>query len=178
MSDDAAIIQVGFSAGRGLGDAIRKFTGGDVNHAFILYHDPVLDLDVTFGANQNGFTMVPLRDFQDKTDRVVRSFTPIQTPLILGFRKNADWINKPYDLAGLVGMSVVEIESRILHMKGKNPFLDHHKLFCSEIVTIMLRSSGYTILSDNDPGTIDPYALSCAMQERPDCFQRREWGTD
>lgn len=169
---DATIMQVAFSASKGLGQAIMKFTGGDVNHAFLLYHDPVSDLDVTFGANANGFTMEVLRDFPDK---IIRSFTPMQTPMLVGFRKLSDWINKEYDICGLIGMSVYEVEARVLHMKGKNPFLDHHKIFCSEMMSMMLRASGYMILPDQDPGTIDPYRLSCAMQERPDLYTRKEW---
>lgn len=169
--NDPTIIKVGFSASSGIGKAIREFTGGDVNHAFILYHDPVLDTEVTFGANSNGFTMVPMSDFPDV---VVRVFTPMQTSLISGFRKNLNWINKPYDYAGLLGMSIVEFEVHILHWKEKNPFLDAHRLFCSEIATKIIRDSGYAILPSQSPGTIDPWMLCKALGERPDLFERRE----
>ncbi len=133
--------------------------------------DPVLGIPVCFGAIQNGFVMMPLSHYGDD---FIRSFTPVQLPLLTGFRKNLQWINAPYDYAGLVGMSIVEFNSHILNWKSKNPFLDAHKLFCSEIVTKMLRDSGYDILPNNEAGTVDPYALNVAMAERPDLYTRRE----
>lgn len=169
--DEPTTVKVGFSSGRGIGKAIRDITGGDINHAFILYDDPVLGVPVTFGANANGFTMVPISHFPDD---IVRVFTPMPQPLLVGFRKNIQWINAPYDYGGLLGMAFVEAEMKILHWKAKNPFLDTQKLFCSEIVTKMLRDSGYDILPDQDAGTVDPWVLNCAMKERPDLYTRRE----
>ena len=165
------IIRAGFSASKGLGDLIRKFTGGDVNHAFIMYFDPVLEVDVTFGANSNGFTMVPLSDFPDE---IIRYYVPLANPLVWGFRKNVHWINKPYDVAGLIGMSVVEFERHILRMMASNPFLNTHKLFCSEIVTKMLRDAGYSLLVDKMAGTIDPWTLDRALFARPDLYRRED----
>lgn len=154
-------IRVGFSHSPVLGAVIQAFTGGDVNHALIIYRDPVFDIDMTLGANPNGLTKEPLRDF---VGNIVHVYYPNSGPGLLGgLRMYVDLLNAPYDYKGLFGMSMVEVAHQLGVMRFKNPGLDAHKLFCSEYCTMVCRASGYNELPDVPAGSVDPAELSRAL---------------
>jgi hypothetical protein len=160
-------IRIGFSASSGIGDLIRLVTGGDVNHAFILYFDPIFQTNLTLGAQSNGLTSEPLFEFPDQ---IIHLFEPLNSGFEEGLRVNTKWLDQPYDYAGLLGMSLVEAARAIGHWQILNPFLDKQKLFCSEYAAMVIRASGYNILPDYQAGTVDPYQLCQAMIARPDWF--------
>jgi len=163
-------VEIGFSSSHGIGQVIRFFTGGDVNHCFIKYIHPVYGLPMVLGANPNGLTEAPLRDFL-KDHQIVHTFKPLLYPLTLGLQKNADWLNKPYDYAGLIGMAEVEAVRRIAGWQIKNPLLDRHRLFCSEFGAKVARESGYAVLPGVEAGAIDPEELCKAMLAAPAWFE-------
>ena len=158
----APTIYACFSQSRGLGDLIRRFTGGDVNHAFLKWLDPTFGTWLTLGANANGLTIETLSKFPDKIMHVYEFPSP---GLVKGLRAKANLLNSPYDYAGLIGMSLVEINDHLLERMVANPTLDYHKLFCSEYVTEVIRASGINILPKWLPGSVDPAALCQACAE-------------
>jgi hypothetical protein len=153
-------IRIVFSRSPVIGDIIRNFTGGDVNHAFCLWDDPLFESTLTLGANQNGFTIMELSRFPYE---IVRIWEPVGIDLRIGLRKMTQWLDVPYDFAGLFGMSAVEALKNIEHRLIGNPFLDQHKLFCSEAMAMLIRESGETILTGTPAGSIDPYTLDRAL---------------
>ena len=157
------MIQVAFSASGGIGALIRDFTGGEVNHAFLIFYDPVFDAKLTLGANANGLTIEPLDAFPNK---IVHVFEPVDLSkgLELGLRLWIHLLNQPYDFAGLVGMAIVEAARKLGDHQARNPLLSEHRLFCSEYVKKVLISSGYDILPHVSPGDCDPAQLCEALK--------------
>lgn len=115
-----------------------------IDLVFIHYLDPVLNEWVAFGINTSTFRMEILKE--TRID-LIRAYHPHQLPLLVGFRKGKEWINKMYSHPGL----------------GATP-----------IIVQMLRDSGYTILPDRVSDDITPPMLDAAMRERPDLYQRKE----
>ena len=66
-------VRVAFSSSPWLGALIKEFTGGDVNHAFFIFYDPVFDAQLTLGANANGLTIEHLDKFDGQ---IVHIFEP------------------------------------------------------------------------------------------------------
>lgn len=163
-------IKIAFSASRGLGTLIRIFTGGDVNHAFLIFYDPIFDAELTLGANANGLTIEHLNNF---TDPIIHVFETVDQNkgLELGLRLWAHLLNKPYDFAGLVGMAAVEIARRAADLKINNPLQAEQRLFCSEFVRKVLTSSRYEVLPDLEAGECDPAQLCQALMDRPEQFR-------
>lgn len=166
--DDTYRIRIAFSRSPVLGAIIREFTGGDVNHAFAIYFHPIYKTLITLGANSNGFTEMALREFPG---HIVRVWRPLDVNLSLGMAAMADWLDKPYDYAGLLGMSVVEAEAHLMHRVAANPALDKHKLFCSEAMAMMVRKSGDDVLANYQAGSIDPYTLDRGFAALPQHFE-------
>lgn len=164
------MVKVAFSASQGLGTLIRTFTGGDVNHAFLIFYDPVFDTELMLGANANGLTIEPLDAF---TDPIVHVFEPIDPNkgLEMGLRLWVHLLNKPYDFAGLVGMAAVEIARKIANCQISNPLQAEQKLFCSEFVRKVLTSSRYEVLPEIEAGDCDPAQLCEALLAMPEQFR-------
>ena len=158
---------VGFSASGGIGRIIRLFTGGSVNHAFIIYYDMEYATWMTVGANANGVTMLPIAQFVPGRT-IVALYEPKGFSLWDGLRTHVSDLGKHYDYAGLFGMAFVEIERR-LHSRGLCNILDHRDdLFCSEwaaeVIDSALACAGQTMLADfplagTRPDVIDPQWL-------------------
>jgi len=146
-----------------VGALIRKFTGGDVNHALLIWRDPTFNCWLTLGANANGLTIETLKNFKDQ---IIHLYAPEPgaTGLIVGLQVWANWLNCPYDYAGLIGMSVVEASRLIAHRTVVNPTLTPHHLFCSEYVKNVIHDSGYVnVLGGQPAGSVDPFELSDAL---------------
>lgn len=157
------IVYAAFSAGSDLiAEGIRAFTGGDVNHALLLYKDPVTNRWMTLGANGNGLTPMTLKNFSDP---ILHVYGALPTGLLTGVRALADLIDEPYDYAGLIGMAEVEVVAHIFNRIKNNPTLDRQRLFCSEYVAKVARASGYDLLPGVPAGSVDPYALCCAFKQ-------------
>jgi hypothetical protein len=171
---------VGFSlstgdlAGRELGAAIRTFEGAgpdDPNHALLIRWDQELGW-ITYGANANGVTDLPLEVFlQD------RALTDVFAPafdLWSGFRAHADDLGKPYDYRGLAGMAFVSIGAALGKRWG-NALDNGHELFCSEWVSEVCRMARLKLLGTDDwiaraDNAINPFALRNYCHKRIDCF--------
>jgi len=135
-----------------LGDAIRFFTGGDVNHAFLGWNDPHFGIPVALGANPNGLTLSPYERFLKPPEQVMCVFEP-PASLWPGIRALAPMLDTPYDYGGLVGMSMVELVHRALRRWIPNPWRSK-LMFCSEYVRWVLKLSGL------DPHGLDDVPVS------------------
>jgi hypothetical protein len=173
-----ALLYLGFSRSTGgffsraLGWAIRRFTGGAVNHAFFLYWSEVAWCWMTLGANANGVTEIPLAEFV-KDREIVDLWLPRQGTLRSGLQKLHDEIGIGYDFSGLIGMAGVELLRRLGVSRPANWLDDHHALFCSEYCAqVVMRSAIgssaeglqlqiYRMRAD----TIDPAALDAMIAE-------------
>jgi hypothetical protein len=123
-----------------VGEAIRSFTGGRVNHAFLAWKDPQFQIAVALGANPNGLTLSPYANFLRPPEQVVCVFRPALS-LWPGIRALASLLDTPYDYGGLVGMSVVELVHRWYRRWLPNPW-PSKCMFCSEYVRRVLKISG------------------------------------
>lgn len=160
-------MRIAFTFAGILGEIIKAFTGGDVNHAMLVYEDPTFGLTMTLGANANGLTLVPLTHVRDMEIKHIYRPRDGQPSLIAGVRALSHLIDTPYDYAGLLGMSIVEAERRWFKHAINNPLLDKHKLFCSEYAKMVAWHSGYFILPNVEPGACDPAQLSAALAKFP-----------
>ena len=149
---------------------IRLMTGGEVNHAFLLWTDEHLGW-VVLGANKNGVTLDTWKNFT-KIRTVPAIFKPATGSLWLGLEKLRDDINAQYNTAALVGMSVVEIASHVFHKNISNPLdVDYHDVFCSEFATMVIRVSGFGVLPALAPDAVDPQTLMHELVRRTDFTQ-------
>lgn len=151
---------IAFSQSAGLGTLIRKFTGGDVNHCLFIFRDDVFNTWLTLGANLNGLTIETLATFSDK---IIDIWEPKEGSFSVGLQKYAYLLNTPYDVSGLIGMSVVEVAERIAHLRIHNPFLNDKELFCSEFGKMVCVASSYNV-GDMLPGSTDPNELDTAIK--------------
>lgn len=164
MPVDPYNVRVGFTRSGGVGDVIRAATSGDVNHALLIFADPVFNCALTLGANANGLTIERLDDLPAAHGTLVHIFAPRDSPsLVVGLRTHADWLNRPYDYAGLIGMAAVEAGRLLGQWRVHNPLLNPRALFCSEYVKLVLFASGYNVLDDVPPGSCDPQQLGDAL---------------
>jgi len=164
------MVKIAFSTSEIIGAAIREITGGEVNHVFFIFFDPVFNAQMTLGANANGLTIEVLDIFPDK---IIYIFQPVEQDkgLEIGIRKNIELLNKPYDFQGLFGMVAVELARKLGNWEINNPLQSNRKLFCSEYGKKVLEDSGYNILPDINPGECDPSQLCQALLAVPDQFQ-------
>jgi hypothetical protein len=142
-----------------LGEAIRAFTGGRVNHAFLAWKDTEFQIAVALGANPNGLTLSPYARFLKPPERVMCVF---RAPASLwpGIRILAPLLDTPYDYGGVIAMSAVEVVHRWLRRWMPNPW-PSKRMFCSEYVRYVLKLSGLDPrgLKDVPVGSTDPARL-------------------
>ncbi len=157
---------------RALGWAIRRFTGGAVNHAFFLYRSETAGCWMTLGANANGVTEIPLAEFL-KDREIVDLWLPRHGTLRSGIRELHDVIGIGYDFSGLIGMAGVELFRRLGIARPVNWLDDHHALFCSEYCAMVVMRSAIGSAADElqkkirllRANTIDPAALDAMIAE-------------
>lgn len=168
LSLNSAALYVGFSRAQDfLGSLIRFFTGGTVNHSFLLYKDPHLGW-MTVGANANGVTYIPLNAFmQGRTIEAL--FLPLRGSLWDGLNKMKDDINKRYNYFGIVGESVITLAHRWFHdYTLHNALSDPARLYCSEFTVDVIRACGIPILNGSPDNTIDPNEEMEALENSRD----------
>ena len=166
---------IGFSSTHDLlGRLIRWFTGGTVNHAFLLYQSADFNEWMTLGANQNGLEPLPLTEFL-KTRTLEYLFAPVGWDLREAMVKHAGDIGRGYDVSGLVGEAWVETWKKITGRYGKNFLDDHKELFCSEWVAEVcatgITSMAFMLDLRLDADQIDPETLKEACLARPRLFR-------
>ena len=162
-------LYAGFSAGNSILDrTIRWFTKGKVNHAFLLWQDE--DGWKTLGANSDGVTEIPWTEFlKSRTVPAIFSPTDQSKSLWTGLTAMQAEIGAKYNVAALVGMSVVEIADHLFHERVDNP-LDFNKqeVFCSEFQAQVIRKSGFVYLPNLPADTIDPATAMTELSSRFD----------
>ena|SRR5581483_12517122 len=178
-------IFIGFSAATGLlggmlGAAIRAFTGGTVNHAFLVYFDRHWGAWLTVGANANGLTIMTIPEFC-KTRKIKFLFSTIGFSLWDGLRAHVGDLDRGYNYGGLIGMANVEIVKKLRGRLGDNFLSQRGKLFCSqwdaEIIKAamlnkpLVRPAPIPFLAGVRDDEVDPSALCTAIQARPDAFK-------
>lgn len=171
MSDKT--LYLGFSRSAGgleskiVGDLIRDFTGGEVNHAFLAWYSENMRGWLTRGANAGGITDLPLDKFV-ASRVIVDLWAPIEGDLWVGMRALHDLIGKPYDYLGLLGMAGVEIERHLGIADPTNWLADPHRRFCSQYAAQIVVKSNLpgsraaemvAQINAANPNTIDPTML-------------------
>jgi hypothetical protein len=151
--------RIGFSTTDALvSRIIRKLTGSQVSHAFLVYRDVDFEREMVMEAVGAGFRIVPLDKFR-KHNRVVAIVTPRHS-LERGLRAAVEWLGESYDTAGLLGMALY-LARRALQRgrrRLRNPLASQRALFCSEAVALACRESAYPGF-DRDPETTSPQDL-------------------
>jgi hypothetical protein len=167
LSDPASdpYLYVGFSRGRGMvGRAIRLFTGGTVNHAFLAWKDEHLGW-ICLGANGNGITPDTFENLNQTTEILVFVRpTNERKSLWAGLADLRDELNRKYNFSGIAGMAVVEI-ARHFGKHIDNPFSHNGEYFCSQFATEVVRRSGYDLKNSDPSNTIDPQEMCKALQD-------------
>lgn len=133
-------VRVGFSTSNHfVSRIIRWATKSKVSHTWLLISNSFLGVDMVMHATMGGFQMLSYDAFKKK--HKVVAILDLETPVDEGVKKAIPLLGFGYDYTGLFGAGFV-ILGRWLKLKWKNPFEDSSKLFCSEIVTFVLRTGG------------------------------------
>lgn len=134
--------KIGFSTSNGLiSRLIRKITGGETSHCFIVFtmegshYDPTL----VFESGNKGPAFVDFGEFI-KSNRIIDLFDS-KVDLIDPIEKYSKQLSKDYDFAGLVGGVVVQI-GRALGKTWRNPF-NTKNLTCVELTLGILVDAKY-----------------------------------
>lgn len=154
MAGDRNKVYVAFSGGTGLLCwLIKKFTGSDVNHAFLVYWDQEFGGWLQLGADAGGWMESPAEDRGGCT--VVRLYAPpAGVDLKVGLKDLRVVLGAGYDVGGLVGMMWVLL-MRKLGRQVQNPLQSNRRFFCSEIVDLVCARSGWE-LELGPAGAVDP----------------------
>lgn len=136
------MIAIGFSTARRnpFSWIIRRLTGSKASHAWLLVDVAPFPDPMVFEATEVGVRLMPYKAFARRY-RIVALFEP-GAPLDEGLVRAGRWLGERYDFPGLLGMAVVLL-GRWLGRKWKNPFNAGRALFCSELVTRVLRDARY-----------------------------------
>jgi len=128
---------------------------------------------VTLGANSNGITLIPWKQFTVKR-KVIALFKPRNPDfdLWLGLKQLQYDINAKYNYPAIIGVGVVRVAEFLLHKKYPN-LLDtnQHELFCSEFATLVIRKSGMLFLSATPADEIKPQDALHELARRVDFVQ-------
>lgn len=145
--------------------AIRLVTRSRVSHAGIIYYDESLAIPVVMHATGVGFHILPLKKFL-KDNLIIASYTSRhEGRLAMGLHQVARRLGDHYDFEGVLGFLLVYI-GRWLHKKWRNPFRDSGRMFCSEMVVVMLQDAAF--FSDLDPETTSPEDLMQRLNSSPE----------
>lgn len=152
------MVRIGFSTTEAvISRIIRGATGGKVSHAFLTYPDSFLGIDLVLEADWKG-TVFNRLDAVLQSTEVVALITPV-VPLEPG----TQWVVKnflgcPYDYEGLLGMVGV-LACEWLHRHPRNLLANPNGLFCSDLVDLAMRHSGYPGTTNLDPKCVSPEKL-------------------
>lgn len=187
-------VLVGFSTGRSFWTrvgawAITKFTGGSVDHAFLMVWSDEWRQWLSLGAERRGLAPMSLSVFED-THKITACFAANGFSLWDGMRAHVDDLAAGYDFTGMAYMSVVTIARRMGIMLVDNPLSIKGRTFCSAWVAAVVNAA----LTARDtptqlpaekfpdvklidyrtwpflttlPSLIEPSELCAAMAERP-----------
>ncbi len=137
-------VRIGFSTTDAfLSRLIRRMTGSQVSHAFLVYRDVDFERVMVMEAVGAGFRIVPLDKFE-KHNRVVAIVTPRHS-IDEGLKAAVDWLGEAYDKGGLVGMGLLLLlrTLRLRVRRARNLLANRRTLFCSEAVARACRESRY-----------------------------------
>ena len=131
---------IGLLAGAGLiSDAIRdaERIGGELtdpsfepSHAFIFAQDAILE------AVFPRVALRPANEYATLATRIFRATTalPAAMPLSVALRSiETRWVGAPYDLAGVLGMSMVELEEALGRHRMHDLLASGQARWCSEL---------------------------------------------
>lgn len=153
--------RVGFSTAKGLlglvSRVIRWASGSKASHVWILYWDPVLEVDTVFEAHLTEVRRVPL-PFFERDNNIVAVVQP-EFPIEVGIPPVArELLGAWYDYAGLFGMIAV-VTGRLFKAKWRNPFRSSKAQFCAELVTRVLQAAEHPGTKELDPECVTPQDL-------------------
>ena len=83
---------------------------------------------------------------------------PVDVNADAAFALSREWLDTPYDYAGLFGEIPVMIGRVLGKRKWPNPFASPHHMFCSEASTLIIQKTARvkTGLEGLDARTVDP----------------------
>lgn len=132
-------VRVGFSTTTSLTSRlIRFFTRSKVSHTWVSFRDETLDKTIVMHATRIGYNVETWKQFTSHNELV--AMYACDYDLKPGLQFVADWLGTRYDFEGILGFLWV-LFLRWFNIKRKNPFRDTKRLFCSEAVVMILKSS-------------------------------------
>lgn len=155
---------VGFSTSTSpVSAVIRTLTRSRASHAWFLYRDTDLGLDMVLEAVGSGLRLIPFEVWRHH-NRVVAT-VPLGRSLNQGLAHAVMWIGTRYDGGGLFGMAVVMV-GRWFRRTWRNPWASSRALFCSEVVVRALQRDGFPGAERLDPEGTSPADLMAFLGAR------------
>lgn len=118
---------------------IRFFTGSEISHVGVVFHDDTLGMNLVMHATPRGFVVETWKHVLQKRKPVY--VYSCNRPLDDALRTLATQLGARYDYAGVLGGAVQYIFN-LLGRRIKNPFASARKLWCSEAVVRLMQSAG------------------------------------
>jgi hypothetical protein len=137
------MVVVGFSRSNNfLGWLIRKATGGNWNHAWIGYKDPIWGGQWVTHAISDG--VIPQRaELLNKNYDKSTCFEVVDLDMVSAMRKTRDYVNKKYDFKAVILNGLLLVLYKLTAVEWFNPIIDHNKVSCSEFVALILQHAGF-----------------------------------
>jgi len=148
-------VSIGFTSSPSeISKVIRTATRAKVSHAYIVVDNlPVVGHEV-YEAAWVGFRMAT----RAKVGTIIKE-VPVDVNVTLAVATLRDWLETPYDYAGLFGELPVCI-GRLFGRRWKNPWASAHHMFCSEAATYLLQIAGNSVDLKRKIGPLDARSTS------------------
>ncbi len=151
---------VGFSTPRRwnpLSALIRKLTGSQFSHAWLLVEDPLFQLRLVLEAHTTGFRLISLARFV-KDNQVLELVVPAHA-LDEGLPQTGEWLGDDYDVRGLFSIFLATLCQLVTHKKINGRRRASKGLFCSEAVVRSMKAANYPGARRLGNETTSPSAL-------------------
>jgi hypothetical protein len=150
------MIVVGFSRSNNfLGWLIRKATGGNWNHAWVGYTDPVWGGQWVTHAISDG--VIPQRvELLKKNYDDWMCFEVVGLDIEEGMRKARNYVNKKYDFKAVILNGILLALYKVTGVEWFNPIINHNKVSCSEFVALILQGCNFEPVMGKDAEMFPP----------------------
>ncbi len=163
------------SRGAGLfGWLIRKVTGADVNHAFIMYKSQYWGGWFAVDIREDGPYPVPAKK-AFKQCSFVEMYEPAYD-LREGILQNQNSIGKGYDWLGILGAFLAFVRSKVTGRRVRNTLHSSGRNFCSEYVANCEKKSSGSDAQQLDPASTYPGDLASRWRTNSLVYRRVDLG--
>lgn len=148
---------------------IRKFTGGNYSHAWLLHKSNDYKTNLIIHATSGGVKVVEA-DKVLKRWKFWKLFKYAPKGLENALPSMAKYLGNDYDYGALIFFSWVIIAKNWFKKKVKNPWRDPKAMICSEFVTILLQKANVQGAGLLDPETTSPKDLDTFLTQHKDFY--------